>query len=133
MTQLLRQGSAIARCAGFGEEVSDGWTGDETMCDRETISTLFGESIVDLFFTLRPVLYCSSFVRSFRNHIEPIEAVVAAQLREQGYAAYKTREEIPATMRDAEPFVLRFGPERYCAPFKDEPQTAALAKAAKAG
>lgn len=127
MTQLLSQGSAIARCAGYG---GVGGRKPEAVCDLGTVATLVREPIVDLFFLLRPVLYCDSYIEGFEREIDLIEEIVTAHFQEQGVQVYRTVQE-SWTAPDENYVVLEFGPEEHCTPFEGKEQTVALS--ARAG
>ncbi|MDX1541430.1 MAG: hypothetical protein R3349_08510 [Geminicoccaceae bacterium] len=132
MTELLRQSSAIARCAGYDQDERDGPMATR-MCDQETIGRLLGESLVDLFFRLRPVMYCDGYIQAFGPYIAQMEAVVGSYMRASGVTVYATVEESLNAPKDQSYVVLEFGPQKHCAPFEGRAQSVALPHAAKAG
>lgn len=132
MTELLRQTSAIARCAGYDGEGEDRSTAGR-MCDQETIARLLGESLVDLFFRLRPVMYCDGYIQAFGPYIAQMEAIVGAYLRTSGVVVYETMRDSAAAPADGAYVVLEFGPSEHCSPFEQSTQSVALSATARPG
>ena len=127
MTQLLQQISVITRCGDFMA------ASERAICDQETIFALFGDSIMDLFFRLRPVMYCDSYFRTFRSAIESFETIVSTYLQkvkgvERGI--YPALDDVPRLEREEGDYILlEFGPRAFCQPFQPGQQTASLDRA----
>lgn len=118
MIQLLQQIGAIARCGDFMADSED------AICDQKTLFALFGESIVDLFFRLRPVMYCDSYFHNFQSDIASFETIVSTYLEEvkgTKRKIYRTLKEVPRVEREEDNYiVLEFGPQAFCQPFQDQ-------------
>ncbi len=63
---VLQRLKLIYACGNFREKyekVSKDLKTGESLCDRNTISTLLGGIILDLFYPFRPVMYCDAFFK----------------------------------------------------------------------
>lgn len=73
LADLLKNVNSIYRCGLYGENLDENDdkveldnAGDikSLLCDRHTISVLFGEQLSEIFYMIRPVLYCDEFMRA---------------------------------------------------------------------
>lgn len=83
LADLLHDVNSIFKCGVYEEEGKDNNGQEDTysegtkepLCDRHTISVLFGEKLSEIFYLLRPVLYCDDFMRSNYFYGSPRSAI----------------------------------------------------------
>lgn len=67
LSDVLQDVTTIYRCGNYEEKFVNSTSAivqsREALCDRYTISVLFGEKLTEIFYMLRPMLYCDGFMR----------------------------------------------------------------------